>query len=158
MSTIEIDIDEWLDDDERREIVREEFRKAVKTRLEARECFAYTGNHVETFLSNISYKAYWEMIDDVIGENAETVEQIIKEKVLGHIRKNESYGIFRDSSWGRQASKAQQMVDAIVHEKREVIEARVTRLLSEFDMDEIRSVLHEQIDVVLRDRGTEDEA
>lgn len=158
LSAIEIDLDEYLDDSDRREIAREEFRKAVKARLEARDGFAYTGNHVETFLSNISYKAYWEMIDDVIGESAESVEQIIREKVLGHIRKNESYGIFRDASWGRTPSKAQQMVDSIVRQKREVIEARVARLLSEFDMDEIRAVLHEQIDVVLRDRGAEDEA
>lgn len=158
MSTIEIDIDEYLDEDDRAEIVRDEFRKAVKTRLEAREGFAYTGNHVESFLSNISYKAYWEMIDDIVGENAETVEQIIKEKVLGHIRRNESYGIFRDSSWGRSPSKAQQIVDAFVQQKRDVIEARVERLLGEFDMDEIRSVLHEQIDIVLRDRGNDDEA
>lgn len=157
MQTIEIDIDEYLDEDDRKEILRDEFRKAVKKRLEAREGFAYTGNHVETFLSNISYKAYWEMIDDIVGENAETVEKIIKAKVLRHIRKNESFGIFRDASWGRQPSKAQQMVDAFVHQKRDVIEARVERLLGEFDMDEVRSVLHEQIDVVLRDRRDDDE-
>ncbi|MBL5974833.1 MAG: hypothetical protein D3X82_13995 [Candidatus Leucobacter sulfamidivorax] len=155
---IEIDLDEFLDDDDRREIVRDEFRKAVKARLDAREGFAHSGNHVETFLSNISYKAYWEMIDDIVGDNAETVEQIIKEKVLGHIRRDSNYGIFRDSSWGRSPSKAQQMVDALVHSKRDVIEARVERLLGVFGMDEIRAVLHEQIDVVLRDRGTDDEA
>ena len=158
MSAIEIDVDDYIDDDDRKEIVREEFRKAVKARLDAREGFSHSGNHIENFLSNISYKAYWEMIDDIVGENAETVEAIIKAKVLGHIRSDSSYGIFRDASWGRTPSKAQQVVDAFVHQKRDVIEARVNRLLGEFEMDEIRSVLHEQIDVVLRDRGSSDEA
>lgn len=105
------------------------------------------GSNIETVISNLGYKVYWEMIDEVLRQEGETAHELIKAQVLGHLRKKETYGIFRDADrWGRKESVATQIMNDLVRSKKDVIEHRVDQLLSEFELSEIRSVLHQEID------------
>lgn len=153
MVTVEIDIDSLLSDDDKKEIAADEFRNAVRAQIAAHARFDNEGRGVETFLSNIGYGTYWCMLDEIVEGEGDSAREIIRANVLGHIRKRATYGIFRDRDlMGRpDPSAAQKIANQVVSEKRVLIENRVEQLLSEMPMDEIRAVVHDLIDGVLRD-------
>lgn len=153
MATVEIDIDSFLSDDDKREIAADEFRNAVRAQVASHARFDNKGRGVETFLGNIGYEAYWGMLDEIVDGEGETAREIIRANVLGHIRKRTTYGIFRDRDlMGRpDPSPATKIVNETVAAKKHLIENRVEQLLSELPMDDIRGVVHRIIDGVLRD-------
>lgn len=153
MATVEIDVDSLLSDSDKREIAADEFRRAVRAEITSHAHFNREGRGVETFLGNIGYEAYWHMLDEVVEGEGETAREIIRANVLGHIRKRVTYGIFRDRNLmgAPDPSPATKIVNETVAAKKHLIENRVEQLLSEMPMDEIRAVVHELIDGVLRD-------
>lgn len=154
MVAIEVDVDEYLTDEDKRQIAADEFRKSVRADVARHDRYGRNGGS-EVFLSNIAYGTYWKMLDEVLGEEGESAREIIRENVLGYIRKGTTYGVFRDRDLLGRAdpSVAQKIVNETVLANRDVIERRVVSLLSEVSMSEIRARVHEQIDELLRDRG-----
>lgn len=58
---INVNIDDYLDESEVKEIVKEELREAVSYQLR-------TNQSVDTCLTNISYRYVWDMVNDLYKE------------------------------------------------------------------------------------------
>lgn len=146
MSTIEIEIDNYLTESDKRDIAREAFEREVKKALE-------TSNDVERFVGNAAAVAIWEGADRVIGgHDATELRDKIEKKVLASLEKiSTSDVIYRP--WAQFRTKptvAAEIIDATVLGNRGLIEDRVRTLLAETPREEVIAALHRSLDEVLR--------
>lgn len=145
MSTVEIEIDDYLTESDKRDIAHEAFRNAATKALE-------TSNDVERFVGNAAAVIIWELSDRVFGGmSAYDLRQSIEKKVIASLKEiKTSDVIYRP--WGSFRTKptiAAEIIDATVAGNRGLIEDRVRTLLADTPRDEIISALHRQLDDVL---------
>ena len=137
-----IDVSDYLDERDMREIVREQFALAVKERIGR-------GGAVDAMIANIAHRTVWEAVDDIIGEDAKA---LIAAKVPDAIRDISTYTVFREEDNGvfrRDASAGQKILEEVVVENRALIEQRVREIIGEISryqlMDEIRETIDETV-------------
>lgn len=143
---MEINVDEYLGTATVREIVEEELRHALRSRLNKPGEF-------DRILSNISYYAVFQEVDAAVEDGGETLRNQIRDRAYEHLNEGGNYGIFRSKDHWSDASVATKIVEEFVREKRDLIEERVHQAITQmpFDKikDEIKYVLHDRIDNIL---------
>lgn len=143
---MEINVEEYLGTATVREIVEEELRHALRSRLNKPGEF-------DRIISNISYYAVFQEIDAAVEDGGETLRNQIKDYAYEHLNKGGNYGVFRSKDHWSDASTATKIVEEFVQEKRGLIEERVHQAITQmpFDKikDEIKYVLHDRIDNIL---------
>jgi len=141
-----MELEDYLSEEKKAEIAEEMFRDALREKLNK------TGG-VDRILSNISYYAVFQVIDEAVTDGEDTVREKIREQVFKYINQGRNYGIFRSRTAWEDASPATKIVEELVQEKRDLIRDRATQTIRDmpFDRvkDEIRYVMRERVDNIL---------
>lgn len=143
---VTIDVEAYMGTATTREIIEEELRNAVRTRL------ARPGEF-DRILSNISYYAVFQEIDAAVLDGGDTLRNQIRDRAYEHLNKGGGYGVFRSKDRWSDASEATKIVEEFVREKRDLIEERVHQAITQMPLAEVKNeilyVLHDRIDNIL---------
>jgi len=127
MTEITINIDEYLTDEDRRQIARDEFRDA---------CARHSKADFERILSNAAYDLVRKEVDAVF--SGEMVE-VVRTKAIEVIGNLSSYTVFSPpSAWDRAASKGWERLQEAVEASRPAIAERVLAIIADMDADTLR--------------------
>lgn len=120
---IEINIHDYLSDDD----VKDVLRKAIYD--EIKESIRYDKS-LTTFISNLSYKYVFNMVDEIVKESIGTgIEESIKQKVPEIINDLSSYSIFRAKDNWQTESVGQKLLNEAVIENKDLLKDKVKELL-----------------------------
>ena len=153
--TFEIKVDDYLTEDEIKDIVIDEVRSSVRSKNE---------ENLTRIIKNASHYWFHDIVSEVMGEN---FNEKIEEQVKEILSKVSSYTIIRDVSYGEKPSKAYLLMQEYVEKHKSILENRVKEKienLSEFNVlgyegrEEIASSVSQAIyDVVMRGVAHDDE-
>ena len=134
---MEIDVRDYLGEEDMREIVREQFSRAVARQLS-------NSSDVERVISNIAYETVWRAVDDAVGEDAKA---LVAAKIPGAIDSLSCYSVFReaDKFLREEKSVGQRILDEVVAENRPAIEARVREVIDGIDANRLRGHIRDAI-------------
>lgn len=116
MTTIEVNLDDYLDDDTKREIAEHEFREAIKRDLK-------TPNDVERFMSNIAWTAVQNEVEKADPDFREKLKAKVTEvldKVTLSMLIWDEYAILH-----RKKSVALEVIEETVKGNRSILESAV---------------------------------
>ena len=146
--TFEIKVDDYLTEDEIKDIVIDEVRSSVRSRNE---------ENLTRIIKNASHYWFRDIVSEVMGEN---FNEKIEEQVKEILSKVSSYTIIRDGSYGEKPSKVYLLIQEYVEKHKSILENRVKEKienLSEFNIlgyegrEEIANSVSQAIyDVVMR--------
>lgn len=134
-----INIEDYLSDEETKQIVTEEFREKVRESIRR--------NGVTTFIANIGYQNVFEIINNEIPE----YENLVKNKTKEVIEGLTSYSVFRKADLvDREDSLGQKYLEKAVEDNKNIINNKVIEIfnkLSERDISyEISNIIEEKIE------------
>lgn len=147
MTTIEVNLEDYLSEDDRRDIAREEFRVALKRSLS-------TSNDVERFVGNVAYMVIWEEADATIRNSfkRDDLRQEVRAKVRNIVGKMELHTIvqYSDGFLRRKPTVAAEIIEETVKGSRGLIEERVRELIKGLNRMDIMAELHAQLDEIFK--------
>ena len=123
--TFEIKVDDYLTEDEIKDIVIYEVRSSVKSRNE---------ENLTRIIKNASHYWFRDIVSEVMGEN---FNEKIEEQVKEILSKVSEYTVIRDGSYGGNQSKAYLLIQEYVEKHKSILEDKVKEKLenlSEFDI------------------------
>ena len=135
---MEINIKDYLSDEEIKHIAEGEVASAIRQRLNSEK-------EVERILSNLSYRHVFDAIDKTLGTDA---MRFIEEKTLKEIKKLNDFHIFRPGSVFEKKSEAYKHIDKAVEENAHIINEKVKESFettTENQLHEITDKLHDTI-------------
>ena len=151
----EIKVDDYLTEDEIKDIVIDEVRSSVRSRDE---------ENLTRIIKNASHYWFRDIVSEVMGEN---FNEKIEEQVKEILSKVSSYTVISDGSYGEKPSKAYLLMQEYVEKHKSILENRVKEKienLSEFNIlgyegrEEIANSVSQAIyDVVMRGVAHDDE-
>ena len=124
-NNLTININDYLSESKKAEIVIEEFRKAIRSRLDSEK-------EITRIISNACYHAAFAEIDQISLLRKED----IKAKVYEIIEDPKSYSVFRNHYMtGKPESTAAIFVDESVAENKDLIKRKVKESLESMNLD-----------------------
>lgn len=130
---IKINVEDYLDKEEIKELISYEISKSAK-------------NDAERILSNTAYAVVFEAVDKALDNKA---KDIIKEKTLDIINNLSDFCLFRRAdAWGGKASVGQEIVDKALVDNTSEIYGRVKSVI---DSINIEGKVEEKIEDSLED-------
>jgi hypothetical protein len=137
---MEIDVKDYLSENEMKEICRE----AVEQRVSAILC---KEGDVDRFVCNSSYHLVWDAVNKKCPVN---MLDVITEKIPDIVKGLSKWDVFRaPDAWEREASKGWFFLQKVVSEVEPLIKERVIELIKQIDMQTIRDLFIEHIDTVI---------
>lgn len=133
-NTIEIDLNDYITEDERKEMARDVFRAA---------CDRQSQQDFERILSNSAYQLVARIVDEHFdGEMIETV----KARAIDVINGMTSSTVFSaPNAWDRAASKGFQHLQSAVDSSKDMIRSRVESIISGYDSEDLREMVERQV-------------
>lgn len=130
MTEITIDIDEYLGEEEKRQIARDEFRAA---------CARRSATDFERILGNAAYDLVRKEVDAAFdGSMVDTV----RANAVKIINQLSSYSVFTPpSAWDREASKGWTYLQEAIDNAKPVMAARVLEIVTQMDADYLRGMI-----------------
>lgn len=134
-----IEIENYLSDDEIRQIVEEEFRNRIKSLFR-------TEKEITRIVTNLGYYNTFKIIENEVPN----FKELIKEQTKKQCENISSYSVFRKKdAFESENSLAQDYLEEAVEENKEIISKRVVEIMNSIDnqdlADEICSLLEEKI-------------
>lgn len=140
---MDINIKDYLEEDELREIVHSEARNLVGSYL--RE-----DGGIERVISNSAYHVVWDAVDEVFDRKA---HDVLKEKVVQLIRKMSSYNIFeKPTAWSGESNSAYKMLERIVLSKKEMMVNKVDNIIEGLDEQYLKDLFEENFTEIILDK------
>lgn len=125
MKEITINIQDYLSDDELKQIVIEETRNNIRYLLKDEK-------NASRILSNLSYNIVYDEIDKIIPESRE----LVIKQTMGVLNDIKSYSVFRDNNYGGTKSIGQQILDGCVLGNKDLINEKVKETITNKDYSE----------------------
>lgn len=114
--------EEYLSQDEMKDIAKEAFRSKCEESLE---------KDFDRVLGNIAYDVIWKASDDVLNGELHTRLQERVHKVIDNLTE---FAVFKSpDSWGRDSNSAYKLLQDVVVESKPLIEDRVKTIINSFD-------------------------
>ena len=137
---MEINIKDYLSEEEIKDICKEEIRNSVK-KIFCNE------REITRIITNLSYYELWEEIE----KEVPNCKEIIKEKTIEQLNNISSYDVIRKGSlYDEKNSVAQDILENCVKENKEIIENKVKKILNELSETDIKydiqGIIEEYID------------
>lgn len=121
---MEVNIQDYLSNNEIKEIVKEQFANRVSKIFN-------TEYDTERIIGNLSYKFIWKVVDEEIGDN---FQNRIKEKVVKIINDLTDFCVFRrKSDYEKEESIGQKILNEAVQENADIIKNKVKKHLENLD-------------------------
>lgn len=126
MKKIEIDVDDYLNHEEIKEIVAEQLRAEVKNHFKNEE-------NAQRLLSNLSYKIVFDEVDKFVPNS----RNLIVEKTIKVLQdKDFGFSVFRSSDHWSKASLAYSIMEEAVKANKSLIEQKVKDTIENKDYSE----------------------
>lgn len=140
-TTIEIDIDNFLSDEDKKEIAQDLFRDELRNGfLASQEHRKNTENYERVIYNSVHYFLEEEM-DKIFGTNH---KEMLSENLKKILNKNLEFVVFKNTSpWTDKKSVAQEMLDNLVLENKSIAEAKVKEALENIKFDNIEDYFAE---------------
>lgn len=123
MNKIEIDIDMYITEEEKKDLCKEYVREILRSENNA--------NHIERVLNNMAYKAAYKILDDCLSPE---MMKTIKEKAMKAIQESTDFCMFRKKdAWGEENSPAYTEVINAINEHKHLINPLVKKAILEKD-------------------------
>lgn len=127
MKEITVNIYDYLDREEIKEMINEEFREIIKRDINTT---IKDSKSLSNFLSNISYRYVWQIIEDKVDNLLkENAIELITKNVVKVIKAMNRYDVFRSPDYFNRKSVAQEILDKAVEENKEILQKRVKEVL-----------------------------
>lgn len=138
---MEINIKDYLNDDEIKEIAKEEVRVRLRQTIQ--------DNDFDRILTNTAYKQVFKMVDEHFDGG---LVDILSEKTKQIIEDLSGYSVFRRKDmWGKEDSKAYTYLQEAVEEHKGVLFNKVETILKNVDVEDIQDRIIDLIyDVIER--------
>jgi hypothetical protein len=139
----EINIEDYLSNEEMKEIAIEEFRSIVRAKIEGIKPDKRIQDY-ERIISNSVYYYLETEIDKLLGtDTQELIKQGVK-KVL--TSKDFSFSIFREKdAWRSEPSQAQKFFNEAVIDNKPIIQEKVRQAIDDYDFTDIHENIKEYI-------------
>lgn len=130
MTDLTINIDDYLGEEEKGQIARQEFRAAC-----ARRC----ATDFERILSNAAYELVQKEVDAAFDGN---MADVVRTKAVEVINKLSDFTVFRrPDAWDRESSKGWTYLQEAIEAAKPVMAERVLAIIAELDGDDLRGRL-----------------
>lgn len=130
MSEITINIDDYLGEEEKRQIARDEFRAACARRSAA---------DFERILSNAAYELVQKEVDAAFGGD---MVEVVRTKAVEVINKLSDFTVFRrPDAFDREPSKGWTYPQEAIEAAKPAMAERVLAIIAEMDGDDLRGRL-----------------
>ena len=143
---VKINIDDYLSEEEKKEIAIDVFRNQVKTQLfKSIDGTVQSDSEVQRVIGNISYEIVFNEVQKYIPNAKKMVEdkvsKILKEKDL-------SYYVFRKKdAWDKEESLAITYLNQEVKSNEEMFKERIKKEMEEYDLgDDLNKELSDKFD------------
>ena len=154
MAQIEINIDSYLSEDEKKELAIQVFKEQVKKELfKSSEGTVQSDSEAQRIIGNISH----EIVMQEVQKHIPDCEQMIKEKTLEIINKgNFSYQIFKKKdAWDKEESLAITYMNEAVRNCKEIFQSRIKEAIENYDLSndiasEISDTFGEMADTIYK--------
>ena len=134
MSTLNINVDDYLSESDKRRIVTDAFSAAAATHAQ---------KDFERIISNSAYYLVGEIVDRHFDGN---MVATLKEKAISVINNLSSSTVFSPpNAWDRAASKGFEHMQSALDELKPMIHQRVHDLIASYNSEELRILIEEQI-------------
>lgn len=145
---IEINIKDYMSDEEIKSIIEDEIVKETRRTL----C---NEKEITRILTNISYYELWKKIE----EEVPNFQEIIKEKTKEQMLEISKFDIFRkrDDFLEERDSLAQQFLNESVNENKNIINDKVKTIMNELSLSDIKyniqSIIEQYIENLFKSKG-----
>lgn len=134
MTDININIDDYISDQEKKDIALSAFRSACE-RVSAKE--------FERILSNAGYHLVEKEVDAAFDGG---MREEVKKKSIEVIKGLTAYSVFRPKDvWHNEPSKAWNALESAIEDNKDAIRDRVGELVQEIDAEDIRQLLEDRL-------------
>jgi len=135
-----IDIKDYLNEEEIKEIIKNAITIEVKNRL-------YTEKEITRILTNISYYELWRAIE----EEVPNCRELIKEKIKEKITTIEKYDIFRkaDNFIEKEDSYALKILNECVSENKNIINNKVRNIMNELSLTDLKYEINDILETYI---------
>lgn len=141
MDIIEVNLDDYLSEDEKKSIAKQAFYDKCANK--------FMKDH-ERLFSNAAYGVVAEMVNKEMDNDVST---IIKNKAISIIQDMSSYSIFKaPDAWEREASKGFTILQKALDESAHLIQARVEAIIGDLESAYMTERLNELMYEVVHDR------
>lgn len=131
-----INIMEYLSEEEIKEICKEELRANIRIIFSNEK-------EITRIITNLSYYELWKEIEDEVPN----CKDIIKEKTIEQLNNISSYDVIRrKDEFNNTNSIAQDIIENYVKENKEIIESKVKTILNELSKTNIKYDIQEIIE------------
>jgi hypothetical protein len=136
MSTLEINIDEYITEAEKKELAQEAFKEACMLKFKDEDS-------VKRIISNSAYDIVYRMVDESF--NIE-LEYFLQDRVVELVKNLSEYSLFqKPNAWSRESNSAYQILERTLIDNKELIESTVVEHLPEATIQAIKADLKEYI-------------
>lgn len=143
MSELTIEIDDYLTEDDKRELVKEAFRYEVQSKIRS-------DYDMNTFINNLSYANVVEQVNKVVPN----YEDKLRDKVAEVVDGLTSYTVFYKGSsiYGKEESSVgNDLIGELVTENRAAINSKVLAIIEDLDSYDIGQMVSETINETLQE-------
>lgn len=136
-TTIEIDINDYITEEEKKEIAIQTFANQVKKELfKSSEGTIQSDSEIQRIIGNISYEIVMQQVQKHIPD----CEKMIKEKTIETLNKADfSYHLFKKKdAWDREESLAIVYMNEAIKQSKDIFQNRIKETIANYDLtDEI---------------------
>lgn len=144
MSTVEINLDDYLSEQEKKDIAIEVFRG---------HCLEKFQKDSERIFSNAAYTTVAKLVDEQIEREGGNLDQIIRDKAIQIIGKLSEHSVFkRADHWEKEESAAYKFLQKAVDDNAGLINTRVIELFKAIDQDDLAMRVADLTYRVIEDR------
>jgi tRNA 2-selenouridine synthase SelU len=130
MDMAEINFEEYLSEEERKEIVASVFRE---------KCVETLKNDGERVLSNASYTIVVKMVDEIFDNK---MHELLAQKTKSIIDGLTSYTVFkRKDHWDKDESVGWRLLNEVMAESKPLLKNRISEIIATLNEDDIREYL-----------------
>lgn len=139
---LEININDYLCEDEIKNIVEDEIRKSIYRHFNDE-------NNIKRILSNVSYELVFNKVDEIIKSTSNITEDtytLINNKVIDIINNLSEYSVFRQSNiYGDKESEAQCMLRCCVESNKDLLKTKVKEIIDNYNYSEIKNYISDML-------------
>lgn len=131
-TTIEIDINDYLSESEKKDYAIEAFKETIKKGMFKDKQGIQLDSEIQRVIGNISHSIVMEEVQKYIPN----YEQLIKEKTLQVINKDSfSYEVFKKKdAWDKEESLAITYMNQTIKENKDLFQRRIKETIENYDL------------------------
>ena len=131
---LEINVSDYLSDEEIKDIVKDEIRSRIRE---------FSKNDIERIVCNSAYEVVWQAVDNVYDNST---QEMLRDKVVDQINEFSNFNLFRvPDVWQKTANMPYTTLCEVVKDNRELLDMKVKESVSKLTKADMKSVALELV-------------